>query len=134
MRSPSRATMTMSCLDELAERRIAEAIERGELDDLPGQGCPLELDDDALVPAELRVAYRILRNAGYVPPEVECLREIGELERLIAVSSEPESRTRAARRLELLCRRIDTRLPGARTRLRAYHDRLLARMGGPGDA
>jgi hypothetical protein len=60
-------------LDFLAERRIAEAVSRGELDDLPGAGRPLDLDDDALVPEELRVANRILKNAGVTPPEVKKL-------------------------------------------------------------
>ena len=58
-------------LDFLAERRIAEAQSRGELDNLPGAGRPLELDDDALVPEDLRLAYRILKNAGFVPPEID---------------------------------------------------------------
>ncbi|MBV8032634.1 MAG: DUF1992 domain-containing protein [Betaproteobacteria bacterium] len=57
-------------LDFLAERKIAEAVSSGEFDDLPGRGKPLELDDDPLVPEDLRMAYRILRNAGYVPQEV----------------------------------------------------------------
>ena len=60
-------------LDFLAERRIAEAVSRGEFDDLPGAGRPLELDDDVLVPEELRVAHRILKNAGVAPPEVKKL-------------------------------------------------------------
>jgi hypothetical protein len=51
-------------LDLIAERKIAEAISRGELDNLPGAGRPLELDDDALIPEDLRVAVRILKNAG----------------------------------------------------------------------
>jgi len=59
--------------DSIAEKKIAEAMERGEFDDLPGAGRPLELDDDANVPEDLRVAYRILKNAGFVPPEVERL-------------------------------------------------------------
>ena len=68
--------------DAIAERKIAEAIARGELDDLPGAGKPLELDDSN-VPEDLRVAYRILKNAGFVPPQVDSLREIGQLERLV---------------------------------------------------
>jgi Domain of unknown function (DUF1992) len=59
--------------DLIAERRIAEAIARGELEGLPGEGRPLELDDDALVPEELRAAHRILKNAGIAPPEVKKL-------------------------------------------------------------
>ena len=57
-------------LELIAERRIAEAIANGDLDDLPGAGRPLELDDDPLVPEELRMAHRILKNAGYAPAEV----------------------------------------------------------------
>ncbi len=58
-------------IDQIAERRIQEAMEAGKLDDLPGKGKPLQLDDDSLVPEELRMAYRILKNAGYLPPELE---------------------------------------------------------------
>ncbi len=58
-------------INQIAERRIQSAIDDGKLDDLPGKGKPLELDDDSLVPEELRVAYRILKNAGYLPPELE---------------------------------------------------------------
>ena len=34
----------------------------------------MELDDDSLLPEELRLAYRILKNAGFVPPEIESLK------------------------------------------------------------
>ena len=56
--------------DLIAERKIAEAASRGELDNLPGAGRPLDLDDDPLVPEDLRLAHRILKNAGYAPAEV----------------------------------------------------------------
>ena len=65
--------------DLIAERKIAEALARGELENLPGEGRPLELDDDALVPEDLRLAYRILKNAGFVPAEVDELNRIGQL-------------------------------------------------------
>jgi hypothetical protein len=61
----------MLAFDWIAERRIAEAVSQGELDDLPGSGKPLALDADTLVPEELRMAHRILKNAGFVPREVE---------------------------------------------------------------
>lgn len=59
--------------DLIAERKIAEAMERGDFDDLPGAGRPLDLSDDALIPEDLRMAYRILKNAGLVPPAVRKL-------------------------------------------------------------
>ena len=99
-------------LDLIAERKIAEAISRGELDDLPGQGRPLDLDDDALVPEDLRLAYRILKNAGFVPPEVQALNEIAELERLAGLDS------KAARKLALLRTKIEA----------GYYDKVLRKL------
>jgi hypothetical protein len=99
-------------LDFLAEQRIAEAVSRGELEGLPGAGRPLELDDDTLIPEELRLAYRILKNAGFVPPEVEMLNEIADLERLVSKDS------KAARKLALLKTRIEAR----------YYERTLAKL------
>jgi hypothetical protein len=104
----------------LAERRIEEAIARGELDDLPGAGQPLALDDDALVPEELRVAYRILKNAGFVPPEVDELREIGQLERLVQQGcADARAQARAVKKLALLRTKIET----------AYYAKAVARFG-----
>ena len=54
----------MLLFELLAEQKISEAVSRGELDDLPGSGKPLDLDDDALVPEEMRLVCRILKNAG----------------------------------------------------------------------
>jgi hypothetical protein len=96
----------MTAFDLLAERRIAEAIARGELDGLPGQGKPLDLGDDALVPQELRLAWRILKNAGLVPPEVETLREMADLERCVDALGEGGPRAAALRKLELLRLRL----------------------------
>ncbi|MGD2141421.1 MAG: DUF1992 domain-containing protein [Burkholderiales bacterium] len=97
----------MSFVDHLAERRIAEAIARGEFSGLPGEGAPLPADDAALVPEELRMAYRVLRNAGFVPPEVATLREIGDLERQLHQLPECEARSRALRKMQLLRARLE---------------------------
>ncbi len=96
----------MLLIDQLAERRIAEAMDRGELNDLPGAGEPLVLDDDTLVPEALRVAYRVLKNAGFVPPEVELRREIRDVEQLLAGALEGEDRRAAGRRLRYLLTKL----------------------------
>jgi len=70
-------------LDSLVEARIERALECGELTDLPGQGRPRSLEDDTCVAPELQLAYRILKNAGYVPEEIEIRREIKSLAMLI---------------------------------------------------
>jgi hypothetical protein len=94
-------------VDAIAEQRIREAVERRELEDLPGAGRPLCLDDDAHVPSELRAAYRLLKNSGFLPPELQLRREITETEALIAAAIEPGERSRARRRLEMLRLRLN---------------------------
>lgn len=73
----------MWLIDQLAEQHIREAQQKGELEGLPGEGEPLVLDDDSQVPAELRAGYRLLKNAGYLPPELEIRREALELNDLL---------------------------------------------------
>jgi hypothetical protein len=92
----------MQTLDAIAERRIREAQERGEFDDLPGAGAPLELDDDALVPEDLRAAYRVLRNSGFLPPELETHREIREVEQLLQRVEDDGERMRLVSRINFL--------------------------------
>lgn len=67
----------------LVEERIRQAREEGLFDDLPGKGKPLKLDDDSMVAPHLRASYRILRNAGILPPQMELRREIGHLRELL---------------------------------------------------
>jgi Domain of unknown function (DUF1992) len=100
-------------LDFLVEQKILEAAARGEFDDLPGSGRPLDLDDDPLIPEDLRLAYRILKNAGFVPPEVETVKEIAALERLAIGDA------KAVKKLALLKARIEQR----------YYEKALARLG-----
>ncbi|TAL97346.1 MAG: DUF1992 domain-containing protein [Paraburkholderia sp.] len=84
----------MRLLDALVEQRIAAAAARGEFDDLPGAGLPLTLDDDALVPEEVRVANRILKNAGFAPPAVEQLRALCDLQSELKAGSDSATRGR----------------------------------------
>ncbi|MCE9889270.1 DUF1992 domain-containing protein [Kluyvera intermedia] len=65
----------MLLLDQWAERHINDAQRKGEFDNLPGQGEPLILDDDSCVPEALRSGYRLLKNAGCLPPEIEQRKE-----------------------------------------------------------
>lgn len=62
--------------EKIAERKIREAMERGEFDNLPGKGEPIDLSDYFSVPEDLRVGYSLLKQNGFVPDEVRLLREI----------------------------------------------------------
>ncbi len=74
----------MRYIDKLAEPRMQEAVGRGEFDNLPGTGKPLALDDDTFVPPELRVAYRVLQNAGYLSRTSNCDRKSPILRRSVS--------------------------------------------------
>ena len=69
----------MSVLDYIAEKRIQEAINKGEFDHLEGFGKPIDLTDYFSVPAEDRIAFHILKNAGVVPEEIELRKSIYQL-------------------------------------------------------
>jgi len=116
----------MWLIDQLAEARIAEARERGDFDELPGAGRPLDLDDDLLVPEELRVAYRILKNAGFVPPELEMRREIARLQQLVDTVISDEERAACLRRLNFLLAHLGSRY--GRELSPAVQERYLAKM------
>lgn len=92
-------------LDAIAEERIRDAQARGEFDDLPGSGRPLELGDDAMVPEDLRPAYRLLKNAGFVPPELELHRELRDIEHLLRAATGEAERAGLLARIEFLLSR-----------------------------
>lgn len=96
----------MSILEWLVEKRIRKAIECGEFTDLPGMGRPLALDDDLLVPVEVRVANRILKNAGLLPPELLDRQELAALERDAWRAEDFDARVRAIQKASLLRAKI----------------------------
>jgi hypothetical protein len=88
--------------EALVEQRILEAQARGEFDRLPGAGQPMDLDEDPLVPDDLRVAWRVLRNAGFVPPEVEALRRLRDAAAEVDRAADGAAKDRALRKLQAL--------------------------------
>ena len=73
----------MYAFQKIIEKRIKDAQKRGEFDDLPGTGEPLKLEDDSQIPEELRLAYKILKNADCLPPELELKKEIRQMEDML---------------------------------------------------
>ena len=120
----------MNLVDQIAEARIQQAIDRGELRNLPGEGQPLRLEDDSAIPEELRVAYRLLKNAGFLPPELELRREVREAEQLLRQLPESD-RSRARARLEWLQLRLaaSRRRPSNLLLEEQYRQQLLERLG-----
>ncbi|MFK3705966.1 uncharacterized protein DUF1992 [Raoultella sp. BIGb0138] len=93
----------MWLLDQWAERHILDAQSKGDFDDLPGRGEPLTLDDDLNIPPELRAGYRLLKNAGCLPPELEQRKEaVALVDLLKAVRPDDPQYAELSRRLALL--------------------------------
>lgn len=93
----------MWLLDQWAERHIADAQRKGEFDNLPGKGAPLILDDDSAVPEALRSGYRLLKNAGCLPLELEQRKEAMALADLLkGIRREDERYQELSRRLALM--------------------------------
>ena len=99
----------MDILAFIAEERIKAAMERGEFDNLRGRGKPLVLDDDSQIPPELRMAYKILKNSGHAPPEVEEQKEILSMRRLLARCPDEKQRLAQSQRLNYLITKANVR-------------------------
>lgn len=81
----------MSMFSRLAEQKIEEAVRKGEFDNSAYAGKPLPVDDLSHIPEDIRMSYRMLKNAGFVPEEVSLRKECVRLHDLInACSSEGE--------------------------------------------
>lgn len=84
---------------KIVEQRIKEALEKGEFDDLPGQGEPLDLEDDRCIPEDLRLAYKILKNANCLPPELELKKEIRQMEDMLENIPDEKERYRQIKKI-----------------------------------
>jgi hypothetical protein len=93
--------------EKIVEERIRKALQEGEFDDLEGRGEPLVLEDDGTVPEDLRLAFKILKNADCLPPEVELRKEIERTEDLIAAMPDTVEKYRALKRLNFLIMKLN---------------------------
>ena len=93
------------------ERKLEEAARAGVFDRLPGAGEPLDLTENPYVPADWRLAFKILADHRIVPEFVERRKEIEALRDEILVLKKDGSRDRDWRRLA--CRNRLVRLAEA---------------------
>ena len=94
--------------EKIVEERIRRAFENGEFDDLSGAGEPLALEDDSCVPEELRLAYKILKNAECLPPEIELRKEIEKTEDLLTALPDTAEKYRILKKLNFLIFKVNT--------------------------
>jgi hypothetical protein len=117
--------------EKLVERKIQEAMERGEFDNLPGQGKPLLLEEDSHIPEELRVAYKILKNADCLPPELEAKKEIRQMEDLLVNIPDERERYKLIKKINYMIMRLN--MMGKRSPLfeekQIYYKKLVDKIG-----
>ena len=89
----------MDIFAKIAEQRIREAMENGEFDNLKGMGRPLDLSDESWIPEDLRMAYKVLKNAGCLPAELELRKEVMNLRDLIDTIDDNQERLKKIREL-----------------------------------
>jgi len=97
----------MDAMALVAERKIREAMARGEFDNLAGAGKPLPEEDLSGVPEELRMAYKVLKNAGCLPPEVELRNEIVSLRDLVRSTEDDEERRKRLKELQFKLMKLE---------------------------
>ena len=120
----------ISGFEKLVEQRIIEAQKKGEMDNLPGEGKPLNLED-MKVPEDFRMAHRVLKNAGFLPPEVKLRKEIENVETLLlTMSSDAPERCKIQKKLNFLITRLNiSRGPHQKCNIPGlYQDRVIEKI------
>ncbi len=117
--------------EKIAEQRIKEAIKKGELDNLLSQGKPLKLEDLSRVPEELRMSYKILKNAGLVPAEIEIRKEIISLKELINLCQDEDEKKKLTKQLneKQLAYKIMMEKRSASPHKQKYETKILMKLG-----
>lgn len=120
----------MSGFHKIVERRIQEAQAQGEFENLPGEGKPLRLEDDSRIPEDLRLAYKILRNANCLPPELELKKEIRQMEDLLESIPDEKEKYRQIKRINFKIMQLN--MMGNRSPLleetQIYYNQLVKRF------
>ena len=86
--------------DKIVEALIKEAQARGDFDNLPGKGKPIDLSEYFETPEDIRMAQSVLKNAGMAAPEVQLLKEIAELRQLLTALSDAERKQDVEKRIQ----------------------------------
>jgi len=97
----------MDAFRAIAEKKIFEAIERGEFDSLSGAGKPLRFEDETFIPEDLKMAYKVLKNAGFIPPELELRNEIIGMKDLINTLDDDKERLKKIRELNFMLMKLN---------------------------
>lgn len=122
----------LGIFDQLVEEQINAAMQRGEFNELPGAGKPLPTEEVILVPEEMRIAYKILKNAGMIPPELATRQAVYDVEQALSAATGDSDRRKLVKKLHYLTMQLDE--SGQRGTnlmiLESYYNKILTRLTG----
>jgi hypothetical protein len=90
----------------VAEQKIQQALQNGEFDQLPGAGKPLVMEDLSHLPPEVRMAYTILKNSGFVEAPQDMRRPLSPDETLKRSSPEEGTANGKLCKLDVMMNRV----------------------------
>lgn len=109
----------LQMLDDHIGRALRDSEARGELCSAPSWGKPLDFGDGYdETPAELRLGYKILKDAGMAPPEVEMLRTLAGLQTELDAAGDDAQRRSLRGRIAALRLAIELRRDALRREIR----------------
>jgi hypothetical protein len=125
-------TSVFTVLGRIAEERIVEAQRRGEFDNLPGHGKPLQLEDDSHIPEDLRLAYKVLKNANCLPPELELKKEILTTEQVLGRITDEGEKYLQLKKLNFLVMKLNMmrKVPVSWEENQRYLEKIGEKLGG----
>jgi hypothetical protein len=101
----------LELLEDEIGRKLAEAEQTGELRSAPSFGKPLAVDDGwEMTPDEFKMPFKILKNAGIVPPEVELFHERARIRESLHSATDEDARRALHKQLTELEHRLSLRL------------------------
>lgn len=92
--------------EKIVEERIRKAQQEGVFDNLPGAGKPLP-SEDMEIPEDIRLAYKVLKNADFIPPELELRKEIRSMQELLSGMPETGEKYKTLKKLNLLVMKLN---------------------------
>ena len=122
----------MDIFVKIAEERIREAMEDGEFKNLRGAGEPLVFEDETWIPEDLRLAYRVMKNAGLLPQEIETRKEILNLKEMMKSIDDDQERLRKLRELNYKILKLNTmrKRPMNLDDFPVYEERIIEKHSG----
>ena len=117
---------------KIVEKKIKEAMDKGEFDDLPGRGMPIAFEDDSNIPEDLRLAFKVLKNADYLPPELQLKKEIRQMEDMLEGIPDEKEKYRQIKKINYKIMQLN--LMGKKSPLleetQVYYKKLTDKFGG----